>query len=74
MSENTYNPPGMDQYIAEGRRKNSALMLRCAEARARGVVDATDGRGRHENPFHSKPWESAAWLEGFNEINPPDEE
>jgi hypothetical protein len=63
-----YNPPGMDEYIREGARQNSALFARCDDARARGIEDAAAGRGRHENPFGSKPWESAAWLDGYNEV------
>ncbi len=74
MSDETPYNPGIEKYIADSARKNSALILRCDEARARGMTDAADGRGRHENPFGSKPWESAAWLEGFNSVIPPDNE
>jgi hypothetical protein len=59
-----------DAHIREGARKNSALMARCADARATGMTDAMNGRGRNENPFGTKPWESAAWLDGYNEVNP----
>src|ERR1035437_9903503 len=66
-----YNPPGMDEYFREGARQNSALFARCDAARARGVKDATEGRGINDNPFKSSPWKSAAWLAGHDEINPP---
>lgn len=67
-----YNPPGLDEYIRDGARRNSALLLRCQDARARGVEDAIAGRCRAENLYAGQGVLGAAWLEGYNSVNPPD--
>lgn len=67
-----YNPPGMDEYIREGARQNSALLLRCQDARARGVEDAAAGRGRDENPYAGRGLIGASWLDGYNSVKSPD--
>ena len=67
-----YNPPGLDDYIREGARQNSALLMRCHETWAHGLEDALRGRCREENPYAGRGMLEASWLGGYNSVSPPD--